>query len=331
MIREGDTWLTAVRVRRLSEALKAVRSHPPPGVPLGRVQHLAWRRCGGPFDDVLRLLDVLVGAGLLERRGSLTHLTRAGRHVVTQDHQHEGRLLARALVDGGYFRNQSRKLLAVSELSVGGDLSCRRSLALRTAAQLIGVLRRWQEVTLDSHLRVPRALVESLLGTWSLQPARAWPTGETRQEVGDRAEAYSYRWELEATGDPSRISWVALDDDRLGYDITNSASSPRRHIEVKGSQRSEVHFFMSSNEWEVGHGLGDSYEIHFWGGVSLGRSRADEYRLLREAGYPWVFRNLGNCLDEGRLSARPSEYVFSSPESPELAGTASVGSTARRK
>jgi uncharacterized protein DUF3883 len=159
------------------------------------------------------------------------------------------------------------------------------------AAQLTGALRRWSEVILDSHLRVLAALVEELLAAWALQPIPRSPNEEVRREVGDRAEAYSYRWEQENAGDPSRVHWVALDDDSLGYDIRNAGTSPERCIEVKGSQGCKVRFLLSSNEREVAHRLGDAYEVHFWGGISLTRPRPEEYRALREEGYPLVFGN----------------------------------------
>src|ERR1700681_1452124 len=133
-------------MRRLPEVLAAIRTHPPPGVPEQRVIRVAWNRCDGPLDDVQRLIDILLGSGLLERRGSLASLTRRGHGVATQDHQHGGRLLARSLIDGGYFRNQARRLLAFGETSSGGELILWRAAALSAAAQLTGVLRLWREV-----------------------------------------------------------------------------------------------------------------------------------------------------------------------------------------
>jgi hypothetical protein len=115
--------------------------------------------------------------------------------------------------------------------------------------------------------------------------------------------------EQEKAGDPSRVHWVALDDDCLGYDIRNAGASPERCIEVKGSQGSEVRFFLSSNEWDVGHKLGDTYEVHFWGGISTTRPRSEEYRTLRGAGYPLVFRNLSKAIGCGELLATPSQYL----------------------
>lgn len=219
-------------------------------------------------------------------------------------------MLVRALIDAGYFRNQARSLLASGDLAASGDLVCKRSHAVRLAAQLTGALRRWTEVVLDSHLRVPAALVDELLATWALQPVARRPGEETRQEIGDRAEAYSYQLEQEGASDPLRVQWVALDDDSLGYDIRNAATSPERCIEVKGSQGQEVRFFLSSNEWEVGHSLGDDYEIHFWGGISLRRPRVIEYRELREEGYPLVFRSLARALETGDLIGTPYQYLI---------------------
>ncbi len=323
MTAEIDSWLTAVRLRRLPEALAAIRSHPPPGVPEQRVKRVVWNRCDGPLDDVQRLVDVLIGAGLLEQRGSLARLSTRGRRIATQDHQHGGRLLARSLIEAGYFRNQARRLLAFGELSVGGDLVCRRASAVDGAAQLTGVLRLWSEVTLGSHLRVPADLVRELLATWSLQPIPRSPNEEIRREVGDRAEAYSFRWEQDNAADPSRVQWVALDDDSLGYDIRNTGSSPERCIEVKGSQGTNTRFFLSRNEWNVGHERGDAYEIHFWGGISLTRPRLEEYRTLRRAGYPLVFRNLGKAFDSGDLLAAPSQYLVTAAGGSDRAGNRS--------
>jgi hypothetical protein len=306
---EIDNWLTAVRLRRLPKVLLAIRTHPPPGVSEQRINHVVWNKCDGPLGDVEGLINVLLGAGLLEHRGSLTSLTSQGRRVATQDHQQGGRLLARSLIDAGYFRNQARRLLASGEFTASGDLVCKRSDAVGVAAQLTGTLRRWREVVLDSHLRVPAGLVEELLATWALQPLPRLPSQEARQEIGDRAEAYSYRLEQETTRDPSRVQWVALDDDSLGYDIRNAATSPERCIEVKGSQGRDVRFFLSPNEWNVGRSLGDAYEVHFWGGISLTRPRAEEYRALRGAGYPQVFRNLGASVASGALVVTPSQYL----------------------
>jgi hypothetical protein len=55
--------------------------------------------------------------------------------------------------------------------------------------------------------------------------------------------------------------------------------------------------------------LGDAYEIHFWGGVSLTKPRLEEYIALRSAGYPLVFRNFDAAIELGILTATPSQYL----------------------
>ena len=306
---EIDSWLTAVRLRRLPEVLAAIRTHPPPGVPEQRVNRVVWNRCDGPLEDTARLVDVLIGAGLVERRINLVRLTKRGRDIATQDHQHGGRLLARVLIECGYFRNQVRRLMAVRESDPGEVFRCRRASAFDLAPQLIGVLRLWPDVTLDEYLQVPVALERELLTSWVLHPIPRVPGEAIRNEIGDRAESYSFRWEQEQAVHPSDVHWPALDDDSLGYDVRNTGSDPERFIEVKGSQGDEVRFFLSKNQWEVGHRLGDAYEIHFWGGISLTRPRPAEYSALRKIGYPIVFRNIRTAIATDVLSATPSEYL----------------------
>ena len=281
-------------------------------MPEPRAPQIAWVRCDGPLVEVNDLLGILVGADLLDQFNDVLRLTKLGRQVATQDHQQGGRLLARCLIETGYFRNQARRLLAAGEVSTAGDFTCRRASAVDVAAQLVGALRRWKEVTLDSHLRIPSALVHDLLD-WSLQPIPGSNEDSVRQEIGNRAESYSYRLGRETSDDPSRIRWVALDNDSLGYDIIDGASSPERHIEVKGSQGREVRFFLSPNEWEVGRSLGDAYEVQFWGGITPTRRRAEEFDALRKEGFPKVFVNLARSIGDGELQATPSEYLVTTP------------------
>jgi hypothetical protein len=108
---------------------------------------------------------------------------------------------------------------------------------------------------------------------------------------------------------PPPSLFPSSEHDSLGYDIRNAGTSPERYVEVKGSQGREVRFFLSSNEWEVGHRVGDAYEVHFWGGISLTRPRLEEYRALRRAGYPLVFCNLAKAIESGELLAMPSQYL----------------------
>ena len=306
---EIDSWLTAVRVRRLPQALLAIRTHPPPGVPEHRVARVIWNQCDGPLDDVQGLLEVLRGAGLVDYRGSHVRVTRHGHRVATQNHQHGGRLLAKALIDGGFLRSQARQLLSAGDLSVAGDLVCSRNVAVAVGAQLTGLLRLWEGVTLTHQLWVPAPIVQELLAAWSLQPIPRVTSEGPSREVGDRAESYSYRWEQEKAKDPSLIQWVALDDDSLGFDILNRGGSPERCIEVKGSQQTRIRFFLTANEWATSSRKGAAYEVQFWGGISVARPRLEEYEALRQAGYPLVFADLQNAFRSGALKATPSEYV----------------------
>ncbi|MET7906625.1 DUF3883 domain-containing protein [Streptomyces sp. NPDC005355] len=109
--------------------------------------------------------------------------------------------------------------------------------------------------------------------------------------------------------DPTAVRWVARDDESLGYDIEDSNFSPKRRIEVKASAEKIVRFFLSPNELEVARRLGDDYEVHFWGGVSVKASIKEEYERLVRDGYPLIFRGLDALLRSGRLNAVPTQYL----------------------
>ncbi|MBI2502520.1 MAG: DUF3883 domain-containing protein [Candidatus Latescibacteria bacterium] len=110
---------------------------------------------------------------------------------------------------------------------------------------------------------------------------------------------------------------MARDDDSLGYDIEDVSVTPQRRIEAKASTTREVRFILSANEWEVAHRHGDDYEVHFWGGIDVTRQPADEYQVLRKAGYPIVYRNVARLHAEGRLTARPLQYQIQEARQPE--------------
>jgi len=85
---------------------------------------------------------------------------------------------------------------------------------------------------------------------------------------------------------------------------------------VKGSQGRDIRFLRSSNEWQVGHSLGDTYEVDFWGDISVTRPRPEGYRDPRDAGYPLVFRNLRHSIASGSLVATPSHYPVTAARRP---------------
>lgn len=307
---ETGSWLTAARVARLTSILRAIRSHPPPGVPAQRAERVVWRSCGGPLDEVSGLISVLVGAELVSSGGTL-RLTKAGRLVATQDHQHGGTMLARALIRAGFFAAQARKLAELSQVDEGsGGITCRRHIATENAPQLVGLLRRFAGVIWEEVLYIPASLREEITEIWALLPARPVAKDDRRKAIGDRGELYSYRLERLRIADTSRIRWVAQDDDTLGYDIEDSSVAPHRRIEVKASRSAEPRFFLSANEWEVAHRHGRSYEVHFWGTVDLEQDPAQEYSRLRAAGYPTIYQNISQRLADGTLTARPTQYLI---------------------
>lgn len=306
---ESGSWLTAARVARLPSILRAVRSHPPPGVPAQRAVLVVWRSCGGPLDEVPGLISVLARAGLVSS-GSTLRLTKAGRRVATQDHQHGGTMLARALIRAGFFADQARKLAELSQADErSGGIACRRHIATENAPQLVGLLRRFASVTWGKELFIPASLKEEITEIWALLPARPVAKDDRRKVIGDRGELYSYRLERLRAADPSSIRWVAQDDDTLGYDIEDSSADPQRRIEVKVSTSAEPRFFMSANEWDVAHRQGKSYEVHFWGTIDVEQDPAQEYTRLRAAGYPTIYKDIAQQLDDGTLTAWPTQYL----------------------
>lgn len=314
-LRAVDTggWLTAARVARLHTILRAIRSHPPPGVPLDRAERIVWSRCGGPLDDVGRLLRVLVATELVAR-GSVLRLSSRGRTIATQDHQSGGTLIARALIRAGHFADQARRLSESGALdAMSGDFVCPRSRAIESAAQLVGILRRFPGVRWDTHLRISTELLNDLIDFWSLVPQQSPIVDDGKKAIGDRGELYSYRLERLRCADAGHIRWVARDSGSLGYDIEDQSVTPHRRIEAKASALQATRFILSANEWDVAHRHGTHYEIHFWGGIDLGRQPADEYEILRARGYPRVYVDLPSLLAEAQLRAEPTHYLITTP------------------
>lgn len=306
---DTGAWLTAARMDRLPLVLRAIRHQPPPGIPVERADRIVWRSCGGPLDEVLELIDVLVRAELVAT-GAALRLTRQGRHIATQDHQHGGTLLAKTLIRVGFFSDQVRRLTELAGVdSTSGDLRCSRQVALGAGPQLVGVLRRFPGVDWGTELRVPAALVEELVDVWALLPERTPAAEDPRKAVGDRGELYSYRLERLRSEDSGKVHWVARDDETLGYDIEDLSVNPQRRIEAKASASRDRRFILSANEWNVAHREPENYEIHLWGEIDLSRSPVEEYQTLRAAGYPIVYKNPARLLSDGVLAAQPLQYL----------------------
>jgi hypothetical protein len=292
--------------------LRVLRSHPPPGVRTDSAARTIWRTCGGPLADVPVLLDILVSAELVAVNDDRFRLTRSGNTIATQDHQHGGTRLALALIRAGHFSDQGRALIESGAIDPGtGEFTCPRALAMRAAPQLVGILRRFPSVVLAQAFTVPPDLVRELADVWAV-PTKAF-RDDRRQDIGDRGELFTYRYERLRATDPAKIHWVALDDDSLGYDIEDLNATPRRRIEAKASSGNSVRFILSANEWQVAHENADSYEVHFWGGVNLARSERDDYDALRRAGFPLVYRNVPRQLTDAALTAVAASYLVTVP------------------
>ncbi len=262
------------------------------------------------MDDVPILLNLLMQVGLVEAEGTWLRLSKEGRKVATQDHRTGGKHLGLALIRSGIFAAQVSRLLEVGKVDSSRSLVCPAELAISVAPQLIGILRRFgQAVSLTNELNVSADLVTEMGDVWSLLPPPVTPEADHRKDMGNRGELYSYRYCRLAADDPAKVRWVARDDESLGYDIEDLNFVPKRRIEVKASAEKVVRFFLSPNELEVARRLGDAYEVHFWGGVSLKAPVKGEFDRLTKDGYPLVFRGLATLLTSGYLSAIPTQYL----------------------
>ena len=262
------------------------------------------------------LLEVLVGADLVDTALRQYRLTRAGERVVARRGPEGLRPLYLALLRTGYFHDQARRLLDLGTSNQDGSLTCPTRQARRACPQLIGILLQWIDVTATPIMQIPADLVRELEAVWALLP----PTepGDTltdtiRKTIGNRGELYSYQFERLAAETASDIVWVARDDETLGYDIEDRSIQPRRRIEVKASGDTTVRFFLSDNEWRKAHENPQHYEIHFWGGIDLAANPAEEFQRLRGLGYPRVFVDLPSLFGSQQLSSIPVKWRISEP------------------
>jgi hypothetical protein len=314
MTRRDANWFTHVRVERLLPALRAIQMQPPPGVAHWRATRTVWNQCGGPFDEVADIIDVLADIALIAERGGYLRTTKHGRAIATQDHHTGGRGMVRALLRAGLFADQVRRLLEVGERTPDGSFTCRRSVAIENAPQLLGALRRWPNVTVARDVYVPAEVAKELADPWSLIRRDGY-NRDIKKVIGERAELYTYLQERRLADDPSSIRWVSRDDDDLGFDVEDLSTSPSRRIEVKGTSGALTRFYMSTHEWAVAHEEPQRYEVQFWGRIDLERQERSEFQQLRKLGYPIVFSNLETAIRDGRLCVRTEIFRLESKRS----------------
>jgi len=312
--RESSGWYTAIRVRRMGVVLLAVPGGPP-GVAADGAQRVAWKSCGGPPEEVLSLLEVLLELGLIRVQGDTYLRTQAGNRVVRAVRRDDPTELALALIRSGRFHDQARALIEQGQLDDERNLDCGRRVAVSTAPQLVSLLDLWPEVRVQPRVMIPSQLLRELDTVWSLLPPEpSMPEWQfRRKQVGNRAEMYTVQYEKTRVGDSSAVVWVARDSDSLGYDVEDRSSNPSRCIEVKGrSDRDEI-FFFSDNEMNKANSLGTRYEVHFWGAIDLRRDPGTEYAALRAEGYPLVIPDFPEALARGEWSANPVRWRIERP------------------
>jgi hypothetical protein len=173
---------------------------------------------------------------------------------------------------------------------------------------VVKLLLRWSGVTLTDELRIPDNVTSDVLDFWAVDELGE-SLGAMKDEIGLRGELYTYQFERERAADPTKIVWPAREDDTLGYDISDLDASPRRLIEVKASGSEDLRFYLSRHELYVAEQKRNQYEVQFWGGVDLSRSKPVEYRLLREKGFPISISDVYGEIQVGRLTAEAANFV----------------------
>ena len=75
---------------------------------------------------------------------------------------------------------------------------------------------------------------------------------------------------LAAAGRPDlKPTWVALEDNSLGYDVLSytldvAGTETPLHIEVKSTSTGSRRMFVTRNEWKVAMSLAEAFALHFW-------------------------------------------------------------------
>lgn len=304
--------MTEIRIEHFGRLLSALRRFPRSRVREDRLVVALFPGIGGPIGDICQLVDIAELSGWISRRSGHVVLTKGGRKVAMQDADAAGRLLAKDLIDTGLLADQARALIEKGSVGADGALVCPRRLAVTYAPQLTSLLRRWPAVTLDARLHIPPSLVRQISSLWALLPHEdlEGTRDSSRLAVGERAELYSYKLCIESSAGDSDVDWVSRRDSDVGYDIEDLGAAPSRLIEVKGSRGSGVRFLLSPKEFRVAHQNPDRYEIQYWGGLSLDRRRDQEYKLLRDQGYPIVYRDLRGAIGSSSLAAYPETWEF---------------------
>lgn len=264
-------------------------------------------RSGRPLGSTLGHLTALgVVARLADGRWTLT---RIGAQVLDARAGGDWGVLAALVLRAG---DLEREILAflTEATAVQGNVHMRRARARTITPTLAAVLGWHSAWRVADEFVVPLAALQTAMVGAAIDIAdgrRTWV--ETKERIGQRAEAYSLRLERELHG-PGAILHVSRDEgDHFGYDLEDISSEPSRLIECKGTASSALFFVITRNELDVALGNPDRYEIHHWANISLQRSPEDEYAALRAASYPTVIRDPAGAIERGELKAEPSAWT----------------------
>lgn len=114
---------------------------------------------------------------------------------------------------------------------------------------------------------------DQVLACWDRLGAVFRADGDAgRTAVGRQGERLTLQHEtarLAAAGRADLVpTWVALDDNSLGYDVRSYEVTPEgvvsRYIEVKATEAMPPRFFLSRAEWDVAEQLARGYVLHVW-------------------------------------------------------------------
>ena len=298
-------WFIAPRVRRLHRMF-CVFTKCSSGIHRSQLLSELKKTIDGPRHEIPMLIDILLQIGLVDLKSNNLQLSRFGVRFANQPLVQSRIVIAKLLLQRGYFHDQLRKFMETSTVEEK-YVQCRVAFLKQSAPQLLGVLKAWPGFIGPSLVRIPSEVYTEITAPWSLIPL-AETNEESRKAVGWRAEAYSYHFLRSLSSRPTTIAWVSKDDQSLGYDIEDRSSDVMQRVEVKGSRGNEVRFLLSANEHKVAHQNPDTYAIHFWAKINLDQNPNEEFHTLVHQGYPLVFHNLATHLADNALVAVPSQY-----------------------
>lgn len=311
-----STHMTEQFVERLASAIDYIPSHFAGGIvddALGSIMRSQLSVDRLASAAVVRCLESMQ---LVSEQNGVIGRSRIGDRLRREVRARGSAPLAVHIIRSGLMADQVRALRASLDTTAGG-YSCGRAVAQRVAPQLIGLLARMDDVQVRGQITIGSASCAELDSVWNEVPptSRLWWADQEaqRKAIGDRAELYSMQFERSAAlGAWRQINWVSRDDDSLGYDIEVSGTTTRR-IEVKGSTRPDVGFFLSVNEYRAAGRYGESYEIQYWGHINQLKDPPADYQRLLAAGYPVRIQNPVAALGSSPWTMQPSQYRVTGP------------------